>query len=116
MESVKQKAATVLPLETELTKSAAFVLRALNNGLRQKMIKFIHTQKRINVTELYRRLHIEQSVASQHLAILRKEGFVTGKRAGKEIYYSLNYERFANVDQLVKAIVQGALVKQANAI
>ena len=94
-----------LSLETEVTKRAAFVLRALNNGLRQKIIRLLHKQQRIHVTDIYVRLRIEQSVASQHLAILRREGFVKAEREGKTIYYSLNYERFVDVDELIKKIV-----------
>jgi predicted transcriptional regulator len=51
-------------------KKAALVLRALNHKLRQQIIKTISDHKRITVTELYVKLRLEQSVASQHLAIL----------------------------------------------
>ena len=44
-----------------------------------------------DVTELYVKLRLEQSVASQHLAILRKAGIVFTLRDGKFIYYSINY-------------------------
>ena len=106
MEPVKETTVKSLPLETLITKSAAFVLRALNNPLRQKIIKVIHTQKRVNVTDIYIRLRLEQSVASMHLAILRNEGFVNTERVGTEIYYSINYDRFAEVDKLVKGILK----------
>ncbi|HEX7456885.1 MAG TPA: hypothetical protein VF301_00470, partial [Ginsengibacter sp.] len=49
-------------------KKAAMVLRSLNHTLRQQAIKTIHENKRITVTELYVKLRLEQSVASQHLA------------------------------------------------
>ena len=58
-------------------KKAALVLRALNHKLRQLIIKTIHEHKRITVTELYVKLRLEQSVASQHLAILRKADIVS---------------------------------------
>jgi DNA-binding transcriptional ArsR family regulator len=45
---------------------------------------------KMNVTEIYVKLRIEQSVASQHLAILRHEGLVTTERNGKIINYSVN--------------------------
>jgi len=44
----------------------------------------------MNVTDIYVKLRIEQSVASQHLAILRNEGFVSTEREGKTIWYSIN--------------------------
>ena len=88
------------------TKKAALILRAVNHKLRQQMIKLINDKKRITVTELYVKLRLEQSVASQHLAILRRAGIVSTERDGKFIHYSVNYERIAevvkHVDELLK--------------
>ena len=47
-------------------KKAALVLRALNHKLRQLILKTIDEHKRITVTEIYVKLRLEQSVASQH--------------------------------------------------
>jgi DNA-binding transcriptional ArsR family regulator len=82
-------------------KKAALVLRAINHKLRQQMLKQIDEQGRITVTELYVKLRLEQSVASQHLAILRKAGFVKTERDGKFIYYSVNTDRLKEVNELV---------------
>lgn len=61
------------------------------------MIRLIDEHKKITVTELYIKLRLEQSVASQHLSILRKAGFVKTSREGKYIYYSINPERLNEV-------------------
>src|ERR1700709_101255 len=71
-------------------KKAALVLRALNHKLRQQLLKLIEEEQKITVTEIYVRLRLEQSVASQHLAILRKAGIVSTQREGKFIYYTIN--------------------------
>jgi DNA-binding transcriptional ArsR family regulator len=97
-------AAETLPIDVQTILKGAQVLRALNNPTRQNIIKVIHGSRRINVTDIYKKLKIEQSVASQQLAILKKEGFVNTERNGKEIYYSLNYDRFAKVDKLSKDV------------
>src|ERR1019366_690300 len=81
-------------------KKAAMVLRSLNHTLRQQAIKTIHENKRITVTELYVKLRLEQSVASQHLAILRKAGIVFTLRDGKFIYYSINYRSEEHTSEL----------------
>ena len=86
-------------------KKAALVLRALNHKLRQQIIKTIFDHKRITVTELYVKLRLEQSVASQHLAILRKADIVSTVREGKFIFYALNESRIADINQFVKNIV-----------
>jgi DNA-binding transcriptional ArsR family regulator len=77
---------------------AAMVFRSLNHTLRQLTIKTIHENKRITVTELCVRLRLEQSVASQQLAILRKAGIVLTLRDGKFIYYSINYSRVKEIN------------------
>lgn len=82
-------------------KKAALTLRALNHKLRQQLLKLIDEEKKITVTEIYVRLRLEQSVASQHLAILRKAGIVNTERDGKFIYYLINYKR---VDELTKLV------------
>jgi DNA-binding transcriptional ArsR family regulator len=56
-------------------KKTILVLRAINHPLRQQMLKLIHEESKITVTELYDTLGLEQSVASQHLAILRRAGW-----------------------------------------
>lgn len=86
-----------LKLDLLELKKAAVILRALNHKLRQQMIKVIDEHGKITVTELYIKLRLEQSVASQHLAILRKAGFVTTSREGKYIYYSLNISRLEDI-------------------
>jgi DNA-binding transcriptional ArsR family regulator len=82
-------------------KKAAMILRALNHKLRQQIVKLIDENKRLTVTEIYVRLRLEQSVASQHLAILRRAGVVKTDRDGKFIYYSVNSSR---VDHIMKCV------------
>jgi len=86
-------------------KKAALVLRALNHKLRQQILSLIETEKRITVTEIYVRMRLEQSVASQHLAILRRAGIVTTQRDGKFIYYTVNYKRVEEINQFVQNLV-----------
>jgi DNA-binding transcriptional ArsR family regulator len=86
-------------------KKAASVLRALNHHLRQEILKAIHENKRITVTEIYVKLRLEQSVASQHLAILRKARIVSTERRGKTVFYSINSSRTKEVNEFVKNLV-----------
>ena len=79
-------------------KKAALVLRSLNHKLRQQILNLIETEKKITVTEIYVRLRLEQSVASQHLAILRRAGIVVTQRDGKFIYYTVNYKRIEEIN------------------
>jgi ArsR family transcriptional regulator, virulence genes transcriptional regulator len=83
-------------------KKAALILRAFNNKLRQQVIKTIHENIRLTVTQLYINLRLEQSVASQHLAILRKAGIVLAERDGKFIFYTINPHRIGEINKFVK--------------
>jgi DNA-binding transcriptional ArsR family regulator len=86
-------------------KKAAMVLRAINHKLRQQVLKLIDENGKMTVTEIYVKLRLEQSVASQHLAILRKAGFVKTERDGKFIYYAVNTERLEELNKFVKELV-----------
>lgn len=86
-------------------KKAALVLRAVNHKLRQLIIRTIYEHKRISVTDLYVKLRLEQSVASQHLAILRKADVVSTLREGKFIYYTVNTDRIEDIMHFVDDLV-----------
>lgn len=77
--------------DNETLQKAKAKVRALNHPLRQKMLALIkNNNNRMNVTDIYVKLRIEQSVASQHLAILRNQGLVNTEREGKTIWYSVD--------------------------
>ena len=86
-------------------KKAALVLRALNHKLRQQILKLIDENEKMTVTDLYVKLRLEQSVASQHLAILRKAGFVKTTRDGKFIFYSVNVSRMKELNKFVEELL-----------
>ena len=94
-----------LKLDFLRLKKAAMILRALNNKLRQQLLKLVDEHDKITVTEIYVSLRLEQSVVSQHLAILRRAGIVITKREGKFIYYSLNYKRLQEINNFVEQLV-----------
>jgi len=95
-----------LQIEVLEIKKGALTLRAVNHRLRQQMLRLIHQNGRITVSKIYQQLRIEQSVASQHLAILRKVGFVQAERNGKFIFYSVNYNHLKQVHQIVGKLLE----------
>lgn len=86
-------------------KKGAMILRALNHKLRQQIVKLIDEKKKITVTEIYVHMRLEQSVASQHLAILRRAGIVKTDRDGKFIYYSVDAKRVAQIMKCVDDLI-----------
>jgi DNA-binding transcriptional ArsR family regulator len=95
-----------LQIQSVMLRKAIYAIRAVNHELRMQMLQHMHQNGRISVSELYERLNLQQSVASQHLAILRREGFVLTKRAGKNIYYSVNYERLMEAESLCRQLTR----------
>lgn len=85
-------------------RKAVLVLRAVNHKLRQRIIDLLEENERMTVTDIYIKLRLEQSVASQHLAILRKAGVVQTDREGKFIFYSLNKQRLGQISDLVEEL------------
>ena len=100
-----------LEIEQILIKNAALVYRAINNKTRQVMLRRIHAKKQITVTELYVELDLEQPVVSNHLAVLRRTGFVLSHRLGRQILYSIDYSRLDQVHGLSDKILNHAVHK-----
>jgi DNA-binding transcriptional ArsR family regulator len=93
-------------LEPFVLKKATMVMKALNHKLRRRMMEIIHKKGKITVTELFIELRTDQSIVSQHLAILRRAKIVTTVRDGKYIYYSINEKRIGELDELIGKITQ----------
>jgi DNA-binding transcriptional ArsR family regulator len=84
-------------MDLKQVKKAQLILRALNHKLRQEILKIIYEKPNIIVTDLYVKLRIEQSVVSQHLAILRNAKIVKFIRQGKYIKYSVNEDMINHI-------------------
>lgn len=94
-----------LKVDFQNIKKASLILRSVNHMLRQKILTLIDEHEKITVTDIYVKLRLEQPVASQHLAILRKTGFVVTERDGKFIYYKVNYNRIEDLNNFVQELL-----------
>jgi len=77
---------------------AALMLRSLGNPDRLLLLCQL-SQEELCVSELEQQLDIRQPSLSQQLGVLRREGLVTTRREGKNIYYRV-------ADQRVLALLQ----------
>jgi len=75
---------------------AADLLRTLGTPHRLAIVLELASAPRC-VHELVERVGISQSLASQHLRILRTTGLVSGTRRGKETVYALADEHVAHI-------------------
>ena|ERR1700712_2342390 len=85
-------------------KDVSVLIKTLNNKIRQQIIRLLESHERLTVTEILIHLRLLQSITSQHLSILRREGIVVTRREGKNIYYELNHARFEEIRQFVEAL------------
>ena len=91
-------------IDLSLFKQGAAITRAVNNKLRQRILYTLHKKGLLTVTELRSEICIVQSKTSTHLKILRDVDFVIAHREGQNIYYSINYKRFQEVQALLQQI------------
>lgn len=79
---------------------ASNFLKAISHEGRLLILCHLVTGEK-SVTELEELLSVRQAAVSQQLARLRLEGFVTPRRDGKAIYYSLTDDRPKRILELV---------------
>ncbi len=75
------------------------LFKALKHEHRVEIVNMIFQNGRLTVTQILYKMklshperNIEQSVVSQHLAILRDVKLVKTQRSGKNVFYSVNEE------------------------
>ena len=66
----------------------AAVLGILANESRLAIIDFLQVRER-NVSEIVKRLQLDQSTVSKHLTLLRTAGLIEGRREGNRVVYQL---------------------------
>jgi DNA-binding transcriptional ArsR family regulator len=76
-------------LDRELREMARY-FHALKDILRLRILMTLAESGEMTVTELARALHVSQPLVSFHLRPLRVIGLVQVRRAGREVYCSLN--------------------------
>ena len=92
---------TINHLDKTLLERTAPSLKAIAHPVRLAMIDLLKDGKRLNVTQIYMALGLEQAVASQHLSILKEKDILDSKRQGKHSYYFLKHSCVVDVINLV---------------
>lgn len=88
-------------LNRVILERTAASLKAIAHPVRLAMIDLLRDGKRLNVTQIYQALGLEQAVASQHLSILKEKNILSSKRQGKHSYYYLKHPSILEVISLV---------------
>lgn len=82
----------------------AEMFQALRAVIRLRIIEIL-AQGESNVADLKAALHVSQPLLSWHLRQLRQAGFVTYRRAGRQILYQLSPERFLELEADLKTLL-----------
>jgi len=88
-------------LDIEKLEMAASKLRAIAHPMRIAIIDLLTVNSKLTVTQIYKRLNLEQASASHHLNILKNKGLLDSKRDGKMIYYSLKQTHLSQVIECI---------------
>jgi len=76
----------------------ALLHKALSVPVRLKILKLI-ADRPLCVNAITRFLRISQPAVSQHLAVLRRAGMVTGEKKGYMVHYTFNRRRFEDLKE-----------------
>ncbi len=95
---------TIDPEQLEL---AASRLKAIAHPMRIALIGLLQDEEKLNVTEIYSKLNIEQASASHHLNILKNNGILSCKRDGKMMYYSLKTNTLSTILECINKCNNG---------
>ena len=79
-------------LTAENLEKAAGMLKAIAHPVRISIIGCLEDGQVLTVTEIHKKVGIEQAAASHHLGILRDKGVLSSKREGKNIFYFLKHD------------------------
>ncbi len=88
------------------------MMKALAGVARLTIVYHLARRQEITVTELTELLNISQPLVSWHLRTLRKAGLIETRRAGRQVYCSLNTERFQFCLQRLEGLVDPSIQTQ----
>ncbi len=82
-------------------KQTVHLFKALADETRLRILSLLLSEGELCVCDIIAALKLPQSTISRHLAYLRKTGWVSDRRCGVWMYYSLDSKRTASQHGLV---------------
>lgn len=81
------------------------MMKALADVARLTIVYHLAREDDVTVTVLSELLHISQPLVSWHLRRLRRAGLIEMRRVGRQVYCSLNRQRFQLCQQRLEHLV-----------
>lgn len=100
---IKHMSGKIYELTQDELDNAINMLKAIAHPLRLSIISNLEDGKILSVTQIHKKLEIEQSTASHHLSILKDKGILGSKRKGKNTFYYLKHENLTNLVDCIKS-------------
>lgn len=88
------------------------MLKALAGVARLTIIYHLARDREVTVTDLTDRLNISQPLVSWHLRKLRRAGLIEMRRSGRQVYCSLNPQRFQICQQRLGRLIDPAIMAE----
>jgi ArsR family transcriptional regulator, arsenate/arsenite/antimonite-responsive transcriptional repressor len=86
------------------------ILKALAGVARLTIIYHLAREPEVTVTELTNRLNISQPLVSWHLRKLRRAGLIEMRKSGRQVYCTLNPQRFQMCLQQLEKLIDPAII------
>lgn len=83
--------------EISKMEDAAYMLRAISNGTRLRVISRLNETDELSVSQLVEELKCEQSLLSHHLTDMRAKGILNCRKEGKNCFYSLKNKQITQI-------------------
>jgi predicted transcriptional regulator len=92
--------------DREEARKALLAFRAINHpSIREPIISLLEEKERMTVTDIYETLGLVQSVASSHLAILKRASIVKTERSKGVQYYVLDHEGIEKTKKAISLLI-----------
>ena len=98
-------------MTTPLYQLKAEVFKTLGHPMRIRVLELL-SEREHSVGEMLPQLGVEASNLSQHLAVLRRSGFVTTRREGSTVFYSLASPQVGELLAVARRILTTLLADQ----
>src|SRR5438552_8199264 len=89
-------------MQDSLRRFKAGIFQALAHPTRIAIVELLRDEGEVPVTRIYEQLGLEQTNASQHLAVLRSKQIVIGRKEGNQVFYSLRDRILGRVLDLMR--------------
>jgi len=96
---------TVSGIDYYTSRKAEISLIALCHNLRHQIVRAIHENKGLNLSQLSEHLKIEQAILSHQLIMLKRARIVSVQRVGKTKLCTVNSSRIVEINELAKIFI-----------